>query len=61
MVAWQNSGEITAEAIRKQQQEWHVTLLKSKLDSKKTTRKDFEAMTFVWRAKFIKNGGKVRD
>lgn len=57
---WQGS-EVTAESIRKQQQEWIVTVLKSKIAAKKMRRKDFDGLSFVWRAKFIKNGGKIFD
>lgn len=61
MISWQDSGEVSAEAIKRQQRKWQITLLRSKLDSKKTTRKDFDKMPFMWRSKFLKNGGKVRD
>lgn len=56
----ENSG-ITVEAVKKIQKDWAVTILKSKLDSKKTTRKDFDSMPFMWRSKYIRSGGKVVD
>lgn len=61
MVAWQNSGEITAESIRRQQKDWTVTLLKSKLASKQMQRQEFNSMSFFWRSKYIRSGGRVRD
>lgn len=61
MLARQNSEGATAEAIKRQQAAWTVSVLKSKLAAKKMTRLDFNKMSFLWRGEFIKNGGRVVD
>lgn len=61
MLARQNREGVTAESVRKQQAEWTVTVLKSKVAAKKMSRTDFNLLSFMWRTKFIKNGGKIFD
>lgn len=59
---WQSSEDATmVEAVKKQQQEWSVTLLKSKIAAKQMRRKEFDSMSFAWRAKYVKSGGRVTD
>lgn len=61
MIAKQDSGGVTVESIKKQQKDWMVTTLKSKLAAKKMSRVDFNEMSFMWRARYIKSGGKIFD
>lgn len=61
MLARQNSEGATAEAIKRQQAAWTVSVLKTKMQAKQMTRLDFNKLSFSWRQKFIKNGGRVVD